>query len=254
VLHAVAPHAPPVVHADEQQCPLPATSQMLLAHCAFAVHAPPAESGAPQVPATPGLKQICPTQSFELAHAVRQAVLPALHFKLAGHAPVVPATHVPVPLHALAVVSMLPVHDCTGPHGVDAAQRAQLPDLHWPVNPQLDIALATHTPRGSFMPSTTFRHVPSATPLSAALHALQTLVHAVLQHLPSTQKPLSHCAALVHELPMTPPSASGAPSGPPPRSSALRSSGAARSAIVMSEYPHDVGSPCRWQYPSARHW
>ena len=51
------------------------------------------------------------------------------------------------------------------------------------------------------LPSATVVQTPSALAPSAALHTLQPPVHAVWQHTPSTQYPVSHCASAVHPPP-----------------------------------------------------
>lgn len=47
----------------------------------------------------------------------------------------------------------------------------------------------------------TLEHVPSATPVFAAVHALHTPTHGALQQTPSTQLPVKHSAPLPQTAP-----------------------------------------------------
>jgi hypothetical protein len=124
----VAPHAPPVVQAAEQQrVPVPVAPQTLLEHWSFAVHARPAFFLATHVPEAPGFWQKSPAMHWEsAAHAVRHAVPPVLHVKLPPHAAGAPAVQEPAPLHVL-IVTVLPGVGHDEPQIVAGAGNTQAP-------------------------------------------------------------------------------------------------------------------------------
>jgi len=106
----------------------------------------------------------------------------------------------------------MPLHVCdltrvpwqTGlPQTVPEAQSAQAPaPLQTPVSAQVDAADRVHWLPG-FVPAAALPQMPSAPPpFSAAVHAWQTPLQAVLQHTPSTQKPDWHCDAEAQALPL----------------------------------------------------
>src|SRR5262245_36122347 len=66
----------------------------------------------------------------------------------------------------------------------------------------LHTATPAHSSSGS-APDTMGPQVPFVpVPFFAAVHAWQVAVHAVLQHTPSTQKPLVHSASAAHAVPL----------------------------------------------------
>jgi hypothetical protein len=99
---------------------------------------------------------------------------------------------VPVPLHA-CILTTVP-WQVGLPHVVPDAHRAQAPvPLHTPVCPQVDMAVAVQALPGS-LPA-------AALPQTPVVQAWQTPLQAVLQQMPSTQKPDWHCDGTEHALP-----------------------------------------------------
>jgi hypothetical protein len=85
-------------------------------------------------------------------------------------------------------------------HSLAAAQLAPLTFLHEPEPSQL--VPAAHSASGS-VAVVTKAQVPLLAPVLAAVHAMQVAPQALLQHTPSTQKPLAHSLAAVHAVPLT---------------------------------------------------
>lgn len=108
--------------------------------------------------------------------------------------------HEPEPEQLPSSVSLPPVHEAV-PHVVLAGQSAQAPPVHVPVVPHDVEAVVAHEPWG-LVPSGALLHVPSAPTLSAAVHAWQLPVHAVLQQTPSAQNPLVHWLTPEHAMPL----------------------------------------------------
>jgi hypothetical protein len=114
---------------------------------------------------------------------------------------VLPALQVPPP-HVDGAVCVPAEHDPAAPQGVPGATCSQLPaPSQLPSLPQL---AAAHWPVGAARPAVMLAQVPSATPVSAWVHAWQVLPQAVLQQMPETQFPLAHCVLAVHAMPSVP--------------------------------------------------
>src|SRR5439155_735503 len=92
-----------------------------------------------------------------------------------------------------------PLVQLAAPHATVAAADAHRPPAaHAPVFPHGG-ALPQ---RESAAPVVTLAHVPLAPPVRAAEHALHDVLHALLQHNPSAQKPDVHWLAAVHVPPV----------------------------------------------------
>jgi hypothetical protein len=132
---SVAEHAMQVpVHAVLQQNPL---AQRLFVHASSVVHGTPCAPLATQVPDPPGFMQysLDDAQSESVPHAALQAV-ELEQMTPSGQAAIVPPAHVPDPLHILAEVSVLPVHDAAAPQDtLDAASSQTPPAAQLPVSP-----------------------------------------------------------------------------------------------------------------------
>jgi len=151
--------------------------------------------------------QLALTQSVATAHVSPLAFLhaPAEHtcvpaHSLSGSEPVVTLPHVPllppvfaaehawhVPEHAFAQhtpsTQNVLVHSAACVHAAPTAKSAHAPA-------PLQAVAPTHSLAGS-LPFAMFEHVPTE---PARLHAAHVPAHAVLQHTPSTQLPLTHSA------------------------------------------------------------
>jgi hypothetical protein len=107
-------------------------------------------------------------------------------------------THVPLALHVLAPVRLLPVQ-LAAAQTVPVGWRLQPPaPLHPPERPQVDAACAGHSPAGSW-PDAMGLHVPSD---PGRLQAKQAWVQAEPQQTPSTHAPLMHWLAAVQAAPV----------------------------------------------------
>ena len=85
---------------------------------------------------------------------------------------------------------------------VPAGYSSQAPiPLQRPFVPQVDAGVMAQSLFGS-VPAGTAAHAPSGWPVSAAMQAVQTPEHAVLQHTPSAQKPLPHWEAVEQAVPL----------------------------------------------------
>jgi hypothetical protein len=94
-----------------------------------------------------------------------------------------PSTHVPVPLHESARLSVSPVHDGAA-HSVPYGWSLHdLAPLHFPVLWQVETASSGHSLSGSVSGGTGM-HIPS---LPARLHFSQSPAHPSLQQTPSVQ-------------------------------------------------------------------
>jgi hypothetical protein len=82
----------------------------------------------------------------------------------------------------------LPLHEAA-PHWVPVPYISQAPALQLPVVPQLVAVVVAHSDPGS-VPSVTFAHSPVVWPVREAVHALHVPAQSLLQHTPSTQKPV----------------------------------------------------------------
>ena len=135
------------------------------------------------------------------AHVVAHAL--PLH-PYGAHAVLDDVWHTPAPLHDCPLC-VPPLH-VVDPHAVPAAYCAHAPEpLHVPFVPQLALPWFAQSLSG-LVPVATFRHLPSAAPLTAPclllLHAMHVPAHAVSQQYPSTQFWLfTHCDDVVHALP-----------------------------------------------------
>jgi hypothetical protein len=110
----------------------------------------------------------------------------------------VPALHWPFP-HVEGGVYALALH-APALHIIPDGTCAQAPFApHKPVSPQGD---AVHWLAGTgAVPAFTLPHVPSAPPFSAAVHAWQVVLQAVLQQTPFAQLPLAHSAVFLQAWP-----------------------------------------------------
>ena len=74
--------------------------------------------------------------------------------------------------------------------------------FYWQMPEPLQLVAPAHSLSGS-VPAAMLPQVPLAPlPFFTALHAWQRAVHVVLQHTPSTQKPLAHCAETEQAVPL----------------------------------------------------
>jgi len=104
-----------LVHARLQQ--IPSGEQIALAHSRPAPQVDPSLFLAAHVPL---LQYAVLTQSVSAAQLVRHAVADA-QVRLLGQAPTAPGEQVPLPLHTVAVVRMLPAQDSAAPQLVPDA-------------------------------------------------------------------------------------------------------------------------------------
>ena len=89
------------------------------------------------------------------------------------------------------------------PHSVPTAQYAHAPDpSHEPFLPHVVFDSCGHSLSGSVL-APIAPHTPSVPPpFFAALHATHVPAHAVSQQKPSTQLPVAHDVAAVHDAPV----------------------------------------------------
>jgi hypothetical protein len=114
-----------------------------------------------------------------------------------AHGCVVPATHVPVPLHSEASFCVDPVHEPAA-HEVPLAYKRQAPaPLHDPSVPHEEAPRSAHWLSGSW-PAGTFEQTPA---VPARLHAWHGPGQALSQQRPCSQAPVAHSAALAHAAP-----------------------------------------------------
>src|SRR5262245_16316387 len=100
------------------------------------------------------------------------------------------STHMPMPLQKSAGKSVLPWHDAA-PQFVLGLYCAQAPaPLQVPVLPQLAWGSAVQSSFGSVSPLTLPQTPSEPLAFLAARQVLQVPLQALLQHTPSTQKPL----------------------------------------------------------------
>lgn len=173
------------VQAELQHTP---SVQKAEAHWLPAVHEEPAgfsphELLLPQV--------LEPTQSVvcvAAVHEVRHDFFEASQVKV-PHERVAGTTHAPLPSQVEAGVTEELVAHAAAPQFWPLGQKAQLPPLHMPVCPQLDIALVLHRFCGSGLPSGTAVQMPAE---PVRLQAMQAPLQAALQHTPWAQKPDRH--------------------------------------------------------------
>jgi hypothetical protein len=128
-----------------------------------AVHTEPMTSGGTHFP----LMQRLPAVQFAVVAQVVGQAAPAHRY--APQFVVPPATHVPMPSHVDALVSVLPLHDAATQVS-PLANCWHAPTPHAPVVPHVDCAVAAHSLSGS-VPSVTTAQVPLAPPVFAATHA-----------------------------------------------------------------------------------
>jgi hypothetical protein len=148
-----------------------------------------------QVVHAPLLQTKPAAQSVFPAQRVLHLFVVASHTRFAGHCCGDPTAHLPLPSHVLSVSCPF-AH--TEPQLVPAAgyvHAVTFVPLHVPEHGP-DPAHAWRCPCGAPL---TAVHVPTCPPTSQASHSL---VHAVSQHWPSTQKPLAHWSVAVHGLPV----------------------------------------------------
>src|SRR5690242_4572888 len=112
-----------------------------------------------------------------------------------------PGSQVPAPSQVPALVWVPALHDGAA-QVVPAGYSSQAPiPLQRPFVPQVDAGVMAQSLFGS-VPAGTAAHAPSGWPVSAAMQAVQTPEHAVLQHTPSAQKPLPHWEAVEQAVPL----------------------------------------------------
>jgi hypothetical protein len=142
--------------------------------------------------------QIVPVQTFGAAQSAAEVAIvqlalqtlfvvsqlnPPAHGVVAGDG----AAQVPLPLHALASVSVEPALHAAAAHWVPVAYIWQAPEpLHEPFVPQLAAPASMQRAVGSGMPAGTAEQVPS---LPATPHDWQSPVHAPAQQKPCAQIP-----------------------------------------------------------------
>jgi hypothetical protein len=133
------------------------------------------------------------TQSAEAAHVFLQAFALPSHM-YGAHGWVVPATHVPLPSHIEARVSVLvPAGHAAGAHIVPLACLRQAPaPSQVPSLPQEASLCRGQLPRGSGMPAGTLAHEPRAPGTLQAWHGPQVMAR---QQTPSVQLPLAQSEA-----------------------------------------------------------
>jgi hypothetical protein len=136
----------------------------------------------------------------------------------------------PTPLHVPALVCIPAEHE-PGMQSEPEGQFRHAPALHLPSVPHVDAAVATQTLLGSVVPLVAAAHVPLTPPVSAAEHAWQAVLHAVLQQNPSAQKPLVHSLAAAHARPF----------GFVPQEPATQNSPGAHAALVVQVVKHALG-------------
>jgi hypothetical protein len=107
LLQDVAPHVPPVVHATEQQLPVPVVPQTPLVHWSLFVHAAPSDRCGTHMPPEQKVEGVA--QSASVTHCMRHAVPALLHWSPPAQG-TVDGLHVPEPLQVL-VVSCPPLQD-----------------------------------------------------------------------------------------------------------------------------------------------
>jgi hypothetical protein len=220
--HPVAPHVPPVLHAAEQQLPVPAVPQTPLAHERLVPHDWPA------------LRRhwVPPTQVLFAAHPVLGGVHEVAHAvpleaqaKPLAHAAAVGVVHPPVPLHELAGVrvalvqeagaqlrhrlpfdpqALLPVpetHVPAPPSGLEQHPPAQGVDDEHVVSQTL--VVVSHATSVAQSPLTLHPHVPPNEP--TATHAVPALSPAQLPQAPPFEPQALADSPLV-QVPFPPPS------------------------------------------------
>lgn len=136
-------------------------------------------------------------QSLSCAQLVLQAVAPQTN---GAHGVVAPCAQLPLPSHEPAAVCCPPVHVAAAQAAPEGTS-AHAPAWHNPVEPHTSGFCTVQRLRGSSWLFFAGLHVPLGPVLISALHAWQAVLHAVLQHMPSTQWPVAHCASAVHALP-----------------------------------------------------
>ena len=102
----------------------------------------------------------------------------------------------------LAGVYKLPLQ-AAAPHVCVLSAFWQAPVIAMPVLPHLFVVLSSWQLLYGSSPAFTEAQVPSATFVCAFLHELQRPLHALLQHIPSTQFPEPHCVAAAHTAPLS---------------------------------------------------
>jgi hypothetical protein len=112
------------------------------------------------------------------------------------HEDEVTAGHAPLPSQVAAMVWSLPVQlSCRQPvlldHGLQAPAPSQVPSLE---QSPADATLATQRPLGSAPPVATGKQLPTLPACLQLLHrpVVALSLHALSQHTPSVQKPLTH--------------------------------------------------------------
>lgn len=159
-------------------------------HSAAAAHAAPGPFFTQLVP----MQVNGAVQSAVVAHDVLHAPVPHVY---GSHGDVAAAWQTPVPLHERDDVNVEPVH-ADGEQVVPLAYSRQPPaPSQKPSAPQVDGACIAHWLSGS-APDGTLLHVP-ALPVSA--HDRQVPVHAVAQHTPCSQNPVTHSEPAAHVRP-----------------------------------------------------
>ncbi len=162
-----------------------------------------------------------PSTQLALTHSVASAQVspvaflhaPAEHtwvpaHSLSGSAPVVTLAHVPLaaPVFALEHAWHVPTHALAQhtpstqnplPHSAFCVHTTPIPSGEHAPAP-LQLVVPTHSFAGS-CPFATLVHVPT---VPARLHAAHVPAHAVLQHTPSTQLPLTHSAPIEQAAPL----------------------------------------------------
>jgi hypothetical protein len=231
-----AAHVPAALHASHwpshaalQHTP---STQNVELHSTLPAHVWPFGLSGTQVPAA---QRLLAAQSDGTVHELAQAVAPQMNgvqlcVCTAGHAAALPVQaprNVAVPTaqeaarhwvpastnrstgHAAAAPLQLSATSHTPPAARQPTEDGRKPSTgHADEMPSHD-SLTSHTPASGRHTTVagSGEQVPSTGPFAATLHAWQSVVpplHAVLQHTPSTQRALSHSAAVVHGAPSPP--------------------------------------------------
>jgi hypothetical protein len=215
-------------HAVVQQIPC---SQRLEAHSLGDPQGAPGGFG-PQLPLTqarPG------AQSASVAQLPRH--LPSAPQAYAPQEALLVAWQAPPPSQTAANVSVPPVQD-SGVQTVLAGYLRQAPaPSQVPSCPHDGAPSSAQPPRGS-VPGAAGTHTPAC---SGVAHDMQAPAHAVSQHRPSAQKPLSQSAGAAQGAPFGIPPGSASPSTPPLTLEIDRSAPASRT-LSASAPPHPASA------------
>ena len=177
-------HAPS--HALSQQTPF---AQKPLAHSSFTEH-----GMVTLFEHDPLVQGIPSSHCVSLAQALKQLPVAGLHAK--GEQDIFgPVTHAPMPLQTEAGVRTPSEHEPAA-QAVPPGYKSQLPvPSHSPVCPQVDAMSLRQIPCGSGAPAATGAHIPMLPTRPQLSHGP---LHATLQQIPSTQKPLVQLSPREH--------------------------------------------------------